>query len=235
MRGCSQGVIQSVGRRNVQYFNYAYQRTGTLWKGRYRATVVDSECYLLTCTRYIELNPLRARMVEYPAEYSWSSHHANARGAPDILVTPHELYKRLGQSQQERQRAYRQLFCSQLPRGDIEATIAFHLPADLNSPRTGTTRSNGVTHSPEGSTVDGETHDASAAIDIQKLPPDGDALLGVITDRHTEYSPTLESKKRGRAYQPSPSSFCSKTIRNDQLLPSHFPSLYGAYVVVSTG
>ena len=70
----------------MQYFNYAYQRTGTLWKGRYRATVVDSECYLLTCTRYIELDPLRARMVEYPVEYSWSSHHANARGAPDNLL-----------------------------------------------------------------------------------------------------------------------------------------------------
>jgi putative transposase len=73
-------VMQSVGRRYVQYFNTSYQRTGTLWEGRYKATIVDSESYLLTCYRYIELNPVRAKLVGHPAEYRWSSYHANALG-----------------------------------------------------------------------------------------------------------------------------------------------------------
>ncbi len=64
-------VIQSLGRRYVQYFNYTYDRTGTLWEGRYKATLIDSEQYLLTCSRYIELNPVRAQMVNHPSEYPW--------------------------------------------------------------------------------------------------------------------------------------------------------------------
>lgn len=64
-------TLQSVGRRYVQYFNYTYGRTGTLWEGRYRATVIDSEHYLLTCMRYIELNPVRAGMVPQPEGYRW--------------------------------------------------------------------------------------------------------------------------------------------------------------------
>lgn len=114
-------VIQSVGRRYVQYFNQAYRRTGTLWEGRYRATVIDSERYLLTCMRYVELNPVRAGMVGHPAQYSWSSYHVDAMGAPDHVVTHHELYERLGQSAAERQAAYRQLFRSQLPHSDLDA------------------------------------------------------------------------------------------------------------------
>lgn len=114
-------VLQSVGRRYVQYFNCAYQRSGTLWEGRYRATVVDSEQYLLTCMRYIELNPVRARMAGHPGEYRWTSFHANAQGAPDILVTRHELYERLGRSGPDRQNAYRQLFRAQLSDRDVEA------------------------------------------------------------------------------------------------------------------
>lgn len=114
-------TLQSVGRRYVQYFNCAYQRSGTLWEGRYRATVVDSEQYLLTCMRYIELNPVRAGMVEHPGAYRWTSYHANAQGAPDILISRHELYERLGQSGPERQRAYRQLFRAQLAGVDMAA------------------------------------------------------------------------------------------------------------------
>jgi putative transposase len=67
-------ALQSVGRRYVQYFNYTYQRTGTLWEGRYKATLIDSESYLLTCYRYIELNPVRADMVPHPRDYLWSSY-----------------------------------------------------------------------------------------------------------------------------------------------------------------
>ncbi len=114
-------TLQSVGRRYVQYFNYTYQRTGTLWEGRYRATVIDSERYLLTCMRYIELNPQRAGMVEHPLDYPWSSFAANAQGKLDALLTHHELYRRLGRSDGERQVRYRQLFRVQLPKSDVEA------------------------------------------------------------------------------------------------------------------
>src|SRR5262247_1018598 len=72
-------LMQSLGRRYVRYVNDAYRRTGTLWEGRYRAAPIDSDAYLLTCQRYIELNPVRARMVADPADYPWSSHAANAR------------------------------------------------------------------------------------------------------------------------------------------------------------
>ena len=106
----------------IRYFNYTYRRTGTLWEGRYRSTVIDSERYLLTCMRYIEMNPVRAEgMAEHPADYPWSSYRANALGAPDSLLSPHELYRRLGRSVEDRQSSYRQLFRAQLSKTDIEA------------------------------------------------------------------------------------------------------------------
>lgn len=113
-------VMQSVGRRYVQYFNYTYERTGTLWEGRYKATLIDSEQYLLTCNRYIELNPVRAQMVGHPSEYPWSSYRCNALGKADALITPHLLYKRLGRSADERQQAYRQLFRTRITEMTLE-------------------------------------------------------------------------------------------------------------------
>jgi putative transposase len=102
-----------VGRRYVQYFNHAYQRSGTLWEGRYRATVVDSERYLLTVMRYIELNPVRAGMVAAPEDYAWSSYRRNALGEggknSDWLAT-HAEYASLGREDTARQAAYRALF-----------------------------------------------------------------------------------------------------------------------------
>jgi len=103
-------VMQGVGRYYVQHFNYTYQCTGSLWEGRYKATLLDSEQYLLTCMRYIELNPVRAEMVNHPREYPWSSYHYNALGYEDELVTPHTIYKRLGKSVEARQAGYRSLF-----------------------------------------------------------------------------------------------------------------------------
>ena len=88
-------VMQMLGRYYVQYYNFTYQRTGTLWEGRYRATLIDSEAYLLTCMRYIELNPVRAGMVAHPSEYPWSSYRCNALGQANILVLPHVEYVRL--------------------------------------------------------------------------------------------------------------------------------------------
>jgi putative transposase len=107
-------MMQSVGRRYVQYFNYTYHRTGTLWEGRYRATLVDAQRYLLTCYRYIELNPVRAAMVRHPGEYRWSSYRAHAEGRDDPLVTEHWIYQALGRDNTEQRSAYRALFKSQI-------------------------------------------------------------------------------------------------------------------------
>jgi putative transposase len=103
-------VIQMLGRYYVQYFNYTYRRTGTLWEGRYKATLIDSEHYALGCYRYIELNPVRAGMVDHPSEYPWSSYASNALGKTNELVVGHALYKRLGENIQRRLEAYRALF-----------------------------------------------------------------------------------------------------------------------------
>jgi len=103
-------TLQSLGRRYVQYFNHRYARTGTLWESRYRATVIDSDSYLLACSRYIELNPVRAAMVREPGEYPWSSYRCNAMGQKDGLVSEHDLYRGLGRVAEQRQEAYRALF-----------------------------------------------------------------------------------------------------------------------------
>lgn len=104
-------TMQMLGRYYVQYFNHTYQRTGTLWEGRYKATLIDSELYLLTCYRYIELNPVRAEgMADHPSGYPWSSYRYNALGQEDALVTPHAEYINLGKTPEERQSAYRALF-----------------------------------------------------------------------------------------------------------------------------
>jgi putative transposase len=114
-------VMQTLGRYYVQYYNYCYRRSGTLWEGRYKATLIDTERYLLTCMRYIELNPVRANMVSHPSEYPWSSYRANAHGRLDPLITPHLEYRRLGANAPTRQSAYRQLFKTHLPEKTAEA------------------------------------------------------------------------------------------------------------------
>lgn len=113
-------VMQSLGRTYVQYFNNLYNRTGTLWEGRYKATVLDSEQYFLTCSQYIELNPVRANMVSDVAEYPWSSYHYNALGEKNSLLTPHQTYQALGRSKTKRQLSYRALFDSQVSNTEID-------------------------------------------------------------------------------------------------------------------
>jgi putative transposase len=103
-------TIQSIGRNYVQYFNECYQGVGTLWEGRYRATVLDARNYLLSCSRYIELNPVRDRLVDKPADYRWSSYAHNAGRKTDEMITPAREYQRLGGDDKERARAYRALF-----------------------------------------------------------------------------------------------------------------------------
>lgn len=114
-------TLQSIGRRYVQYFNYQYKRTGTLWEGRYKATVIDSDRYLLTCMRYIELNPIRAGMVEHPSDYPWSSYTANADGQENSIITQHMLYQQLDANVGKRQAGYRQLFKTAIGRADLES------------------------------------------------------------------------------------------------------------------
>lgn len=107
-------MMQAIGRKYVRYINGAYQRSGTLWEGRYKSALVESEQYFLTCSRYIELNPVRAGMIETPGQYKWSSYRSNALGNKERNITEHELYKRLGATEELRQHAYKSLFKSHL-------------------------------------------------------------------------------------------------------------------------
>ena len=107
-------VIQSLGRRYVQYINATYRRSGTLWEGRYKASVVESERYLLLCSRYIELNPVRSGLVADPADYPWSSYPWHAFGKNNLLITDHRAYLALGGTTEERHQAYRELLRDQL-------------------------------------------------------------------------------------------------------------------------
>jgi len=102
-------LMQSLGRRYVAFFNYSYARSGTLFEGRFRSCLVQEDEYLLTCLRYIELNPIRAGMARDPGDYHWSSYRAHAFGAPVQFWTPNELYLSLGSQAAERQGAWRKL------------------------------------------------------------------------------------------------------------------------------
>ena len=107
-------MMQHLGRCYLRYFNYKHSRSGTLWEGRYRSSIIDASSYLLNCQRYIELNPVRAGMVISPEAYRWSSYHSNGLGVQSKLLTPHDLYLQLGASQGERLSNYQELFQSQV-------------------------------------------------------------------------------------------------------------------------
>lgn len=103
-------MLQDLGRRYVRVINSIHGRTGTLWEGRFRSSLVDSENYLLTCHRYIELNPVRAGLVSNPAAYPWSSHAHYSGHRVDPLITEHPVHARLGATELERRSAFRALF-----------------------------------------------------------------------------------------------------------------------------
>src|SRR3989344_1335786 len=103
-------LMMHLGQCYVQYINRTYRRSGTLWEGRFRSCLTQSEDYVLACYRYIELNPVRANMVHHPREYPWSSYRANGEGLVDPLITPHEQYLRLALNDVERHHHYRVLF-----------------------------------------------------------------------------------------------------------------------------
>ncbi len=110
-------VMKIVGQRHVQYVNKCYRRSGTLWQGRFRSCLVDSENYLLICHRYIETNPVRAGMVDHPSDYPWSSYGFNVQGVWNPLLTLHQSVEALGRTPEERRLAYRELFLQALEPG----------------------------------------------------------------------------------------------------------------------
>lgn len=116
--------IQSVGRRYVRYINNTYRRTGTLWEGRFKSSLIQDDRYYFICSRYIELNPVRAEMVSHPEEYRWSSYHHNAMGETNTLIKSHPLYLGLGETQQARINYYRDLFNVHIDTNTIEAIRA---------------------------------------------------------------------------------------------------------------
>jgi putative transposase len=107
-------LMKHLGQRYVQYINRSYGRTGTLWEGRFKSSIVQEQWHLLRCYRYIELNPVRANMVRHPGDYNWSSYRSNTGREPSMLVKPHPEYLALGATDEQRHDAYRALFGSAL-------------------------------------------------------------------------------------------------------------------------
>jgi putative transposase len=120
-RGCIPRLMQAVGRDYGRFVNLSLGRPGSLWEGRYKACLVDSERYALACYRYIEKNPVRAGMVDHPRDYPWSSFGGNALGHPDLLLTPHAAYEALASSPSERPRRYREWALAGMPQEELDA------------------------------------------------------------------------------------------------------------------
>ncbi len=113
-------LMQAVGRKFARLMNLRWGRTGTLFEGRFRSSLVESEAYLLSCMRYIELNPVRAGMVRHPADYRWSSFLANSTGNPSPPLVAHEVYSQLGADSDERGLNYRELIAAGISKGELE-------------------------------------------------------------------------------------------------------------------
>jgi putative transposase len=113
-------MMQDVGRRYVQIINRSHARTGTLWEGRFKSSLVDTERYFFTCHRYIELNPVRAGIAGTPGAYPWSSHRYYIGMQPDKLVVPHALFLRLAPDTAERSAAFRRMFQDPVSATDLE-------------------------------------------------------------------------------------------------------------------
>ena len=113
-------LMKHLGQRYVQYVNRTYRRSGTLWEGRFRSSIVQEQGYMLRCHCYIELNPVRAGMVRHPRDYRWSSYSSNGEGRPSRLLRPHEEYLALGRQEKERLVAYQALFRPELDPKELE-------------------------------------------------------------------------------------------------------------------
>jgi putative transposase len=114
-------MMKHSGQCFVQYINRTYQRSGTLWEGRFKSCLVQKKDYALQCYRYIEMNPVRAAMVVHPRAYPWSSFHYNGDGAGDKLLTPPSCYTQLGTEAGERREVYRALLESRISDKQISA------------------------------------------------------------------------------------------------------------------
>jgi putative transposase len=113
-------LMKQVGERYVRRFNVRRRRYGTLWEGRFRSNLVQTERYLLTLHRYIEMNPVRASMVGHPRAFPWSSYRCNAEGEASLVVVPHELYLSLGTSCESRRKVYAEAFAASIPQAELE-------------------------------------------------------------------------------------------------------------------
>jgi len=102
--------MQHIGRKYAPYFNHKYGKSGTLWEGRFKGSMIESEQYLLCCYRYIELNPVRANRVKKPEEWKWSSYAFNAYGENDELIQPHAVYLAIDKEKKKRLEYYRGSF-----------------------------------------------------------------------------------------------------------------------------
>ena len=124
-------MMQQLGRKYVCYFNKRHDRTGTLWEGRFRSSVVLSDRYLFACYRYIELNPVRAGLVATAREYRWSSYRANAMLLPDGILRPSAIWLALGNSNEERSNRYRRIFNDIVYDYDDQIRLALKKGIDL--------------------------------------------------------------------------------------------------------
>jgi putative transposase len=120
--------MKRLGQRYTQYFNGRYKRSGTLWEGRYKSSLIETQRYLLICYRYIELNPVRAQLTEQPGQYQWSSYQHNALGASNPLITAHDEYLALGANAKARTNHYRKLFCDK----PIDEVTKLHIAERLD-------------------------------------------------------------------------------------------------------
>jgi len=124
-------LMQSLGRRYAQYLNRTYKRSGSVWEGRFKASVIQAEEYLLTCYRYIELNPVTAGMIDDPGQYRWTSYRWHGLGEVNPLITDHPLYLALASEAEQRRSAYRSLFRAHL---DEEALSDIRKAVDQGRP-----------------------------------------------------------------------------------------------------
>ena len=114
-------LMKNLGQRYVQFINKTYQRSGTLWEGRFKSCLAQEEQYLLACYRYIELNPVRANMVSHPRDYPWSSYGCNGEGKPNILITPHSQYLGMSADSEERLNNYQGLIEEKIDEQELRA------------------------------------------------------------------------------------------------------------------
>ena len=114
-------LMKGLGQRYMQHINRTYRRTGTLFEGRFRSSVIEADSYLLACQRYIEMNTIRARMAQAPGDYRWSSYRCNALGVGDPVVVPHSIYCALAEGAEAGRVRYLSLFADKIPEAELTA------------------------------------------------------------------------------------------------------------------